>query len=958
MSSNKRENMASFGRILLLFVGILLLFLYLTASQTLTKLLNEQNRREILKIESSMDEVVSKTTLRPFLFNQIQQILKIYGDSDSNFSSISNFFKESQSIKKTLIQGYFYENFKLVKHLNSPAEDVDFFADIMEKMHLEGDQLKEAQREIHEKIMVRFGPGNRLELIKDTYNDLRVFKKLEKNNFYFWCDLPDKKSIFLVITEFPEFEERFQIFRKDGLFKNCGVGISGKNSCIPPENTMPDQLLAARLKTGLESSNHTFAFGKIWFFLEDESGAFWCKAIQDKNKDSETIVLTRILSIVSIVLCITSIALYLLAFLGIFPGKNFCEFMDSISIKYRIAGLFSMASFFPVLFTLLIGATTIGDRIEIIENQVTSASISNLNRLEKMVSKKLEASEKMCREIRETIKTVPATEKLFSAFLKKYNLPRQMSRLEVRDGGGEILFTTDDKEIHGVTQAMDVFSRIALKQHSPSRMGLKANMVTPAEIVSESILSTDEIGMATIMRQSGKQWLFRMGTFPTVWYWDVYPEISSGPAFIAVTAQVIAIYSKQIKEELTRVAKDKNNILLSTPMNSYYASFKLFPQIENMDNEKLISAAITSYRTGKVVKRNAVFEGKEYWLTVKPEKNISSHVFLNLVSKADRLKVLTQLKFRLAFGGIIALLVSLLGANLITRLIISPVNDLAMGIEAIRERNHDFRIPVRRDDEFGTLSNAFNTVIEDLKELEYGRVVQTSLLPSKIIAPEGYELACFRASATDLAGDYHDILPLNDGRTGIILGDVTGHGISAALAMAMAKATVDYMKLEGTLFPGPLMDQLNALFNRELKPRHKFMTLVTLVLEPESGKLEVDNAGQSYPYYYNYASKTAEEVKIPSMPLGATKKRRSKPEVKMMQPGDAVILYSDGIIECSDETEEMFGYDRFYETYVELLDKGLSAEKVLEQMIDALETFRKPGPYPDDVTLVILRRLK
>jgi sigma-B regulation protein RsbU (phosphoserine phosphatase) len=449
-----------------------------------------------------------------------------------------------------------------------------------------------------------------------------------------------------------------------------------------------------------------------------------------------------------------------------------------------------------------------------------------------------------------------------------------------------------------------------------------------------------------------------MGTFPTIWFWDVYPEIATGPAFMAVTGQMIAVYSQQLKEELAKSAENKNNILLATPMNNYYANFKLFPHIPGLNEQQLMNAAITSFRTGKVVKRNTSFAGKEYWLTVKPEKSISSHVFLNLVSKADRLKVLTQLKFRLAFGGIIALLVSLLGAILIARLVIYPVNDLAKGIEAIRERKHDFRIPIRREDEFGTLSKAFNTVIEDLKELEYGRVVQTSLLPSKIIAPDGYELACFRASATDLAGDYHDVLPLNDGRTGIILGDVTGHGISAALAMAMAKATVDYMQLDGSLFPSYLMDQLNALFNKELKPRHKFMTLVTLVLEPETGKLEVDNAGQSYPYYYNFASKVAEEVKIPSMPLGATKKRRSKPEVKMMQPGDAVILYSDGIIECSDLKEEMFGYDRFYETYVNLLNKGLSAAKVLEQMIEALEAFRKPGPYPDDVTLVILRRLQ
>jgi len=173
----------------------------------------------------------------------------------------------------------------------------------------------------------------------------------------------------------------------------------------------------------------------------------------------------------------------------------------------------------------------------------------------------------------------------------------------------------------------------------------------------------------------------------------------------------------------------------------------------------------------------------------------------------------------------------------------------------------------------------------------------------------------------------------------------------------MAKATVDYLDLEGRLFPSSLMDNLNALFNRELKPRHKFMTLVTLVLNPESGELITDNAGQSYPYYYVATSKSTEEIQIPSMPLGATKKRRAKPETRFMQSGDAVILYSDGIIECANESGDMFGYERLNQTFVELLEKQFSAQQILDEMMQKLDTFRKPGPYPDDVTLVLLKKL-
>ncbi|HMM60508.1 MAG TPA: hypothetical protein PKC25_10320, partial [Candidatus Rifleibacterium sp.] len=93
-----------------------------------------------------------------------------------------------------------------------------------------------------------------------------------------------------------------------------------------------------------------------------------------------------------------------------------------------------------------------------------------------------------------------------------------LARLEVRDGDGQTIFSTDDRQVHGVAEAMDILSRMIIKLHSPHRMSpAAATRVSPAEIVSESVMSTDEIGMATIMRLRGRQWHFHMGTFPTTW---------------------------------------------------------------------------------------------------------------------------------------------------------------------------------------------------------------------------------------------------------------------------------------------------------------------------------------------------------------------------------------------------------------------------------------------------------
>lgn len=957
MSGENLKRTASFGRLLMLFTAILLLFLALTSSQTLMKLKNDETKNFDLKLKSSLDQVIARTSEESFIHDRFNEIISVTNKKGIESPELSEELRKMETFYGTTLKCFFYKDLEFVKSGGESPDDLDFFSELMKKMHLKGENFKLAQRQVHQEIMKRFGPGHRLELLVNDKNELWRFKSLERDNYFFWSSYDNGIAVFLIATSFPEFVERFSIIKESLGLKNVGAGNPKQKKYSAPDISNTDQMRAARIKAGLTGKDTVAEFGKRWAFIEDEAGLFYCVASSGIESQANLIAIVHAIFILSSVLCIGFMILYILSFFNKNPGIGISDWLDSISIRYRILGLFSMASIFPVLFTTLIGATSISERIEIIENQVSSESISNLYRLEKMISEKLEQSEIMANQIRKLLTKEPANEEFFQKNLDHFGLPRFLSRLEVRDGDGNTLFSTDDREVHGVAEAMDMFSRVALKMHAPARMGKKANLVTPAEIVSESVLSTDELGMATILRQRARQWAFKMGTFPTIWYWDVFPELATGAAFMHYTAQIITIYQKQVHETLQQRIKEKDNILLSTQLNYHFNTFKIEPKIEGIKENQLLDAAIVSMRTGKVVFRDIEIAGIPFWLTIKPEKNISSHVFFNLISKPGKLAVLDPLKVQLATSGILALIVSLVGALLIIRLFISPIGGIAEGISAIRERKHEFRIPIRRKDEFGTLSTAFNTVIEELKELEYGRIVQTSLLPSKIPVPPGYDLACFRASATDLAGDYHDVLPLTDGRTAIILGDVTGHGISAALAMAMAKATVDYMSLEGESFPGPLMDKLNALFNKELKPRHKFMTLVTLVLDPETGVLEVDNAGQSYPYYFVAKKNSAEEIQIPSMPLGATKKRRAKPESVTMQSGDAVILYSDGIIECTSPEGEMFGYDRFMEVYVELLKQHPSADEVLNKMIERLDSFRKSGPLPDDITLVMLRKL-
>ncbi|OGK06176.1 MAG: hypothetical protein A2W80_13850 [Candidatus Riflebacteria bacterium GWC2_50_8] len=945
----------SFGRLTTIFVGIMLLFLALTAAQTQQKLSLEFDRKVISQLEASLDQSITRTSDESFAYNRFQELVATARDHGINSLQLQQTVLSCVEHYKLPVKLFFYQNQRLVRSFFATQEDLLLFTPLLQGMAAEGDEFIEAQRSLHKLLLDYFGPGNRLELVKIAKNLIRRYRVKDSDQFYFWNDMEDGLGVFFIATQPNTFIERFKSIFPDSC--EFGAGDPKSKEWVPPCGLSPDQTAAAYLKAKLTGQNHTIASDHLWYFVSDETGVVWCHAEKLDISEAKRPEWANSVFLISAALCLAALLIYLCALAGVAPGTTVCIWLDSLSIKYRVLGLFSMASIFPIIFTFLIGSASLADRVEVIENGIITESIAAIEPLEKMFNIRLAQSEQLCNDLRQALLSEPGSEELFMRFLNKYSIPRSLSRLEVRDSNGETLFTTDDRQVHGVVEAMDIFSKIALKLHVPSRMGSAINRISPAEIVSESVLSTDEIGMATVMRQRGRQWVFRMGTFPTTWFWDVYPEIATGPAFMAVTTQVQIVYSDQVRAELNKIASLSDSIRMATEMNYDYCDFTIQPARSDVDTKQLLSAALTSLRSGRVVNRVTYIDDRPFWLIVKPEKNIKTHVFFHLISQQERLNSLNPLKWQLAASGLMALIVSLLGAMLVTRLVILPIQDLGAGITAIRNRSHDFRTPVRRDDEFGALAHAFNKVIGELKELEYGKIVQESLLPRCPIIPDGYDIAFFNTSATDLAGDYHDTIQLDDGRLAIILGDVTGHGISAALAMAMAKATVNHTGKDGKKYPQVLMDSLNALFSKELKPRHKFMTLVTIVIDPVSGRLEVDNAGQSYPRFFAAEQKCSTDIAIPSMPLGAMKKRRPKIEIRQMNSNDAVILYTDGIIECSDRSGEMFGYDRFNSLFDSLMNQGYTADSALKEMMRQLDEFRIPGAYPDDVTLVLIRKL-
>jgi hypothetical protein len=245
------------------------------------------------------------------------------------------------------------------------------------------------------------------------------------------------------------------------------------------------------------------------------------------------------------------------------------------------------------------------------------------------------------------------------------------------------------------------------------------------------------------------------------------------------------------------------------------------------------------------------------------------------------------------------------------------------------------------------LELADRVVVRD--ELEVARELQRELLPEDEPDVEGYSFAFSYRTANTIGGDYYDFLPLDDGRLAIVVGDASGHGIAAGLLMAIANSA---LKLGFDLDTDPVA--VTELVNRALcrtGGRRAFMTVFCGVLDPATGGLDFVCAGHPFPFVRR-ADGRIEELGVGGLPLGMVFDRVFETHRTVIEPGDTLLLYTDGIVETLDGAGDSFGFERLREG----LASGGSSQVVHDRVLHELDTFRGEEPVYDDRSLVVMNR--
>ena len=351
------------------------------------------------------------------------------------------------------------------------------------------------------------------------------------------------------------------------------------------------------------------------------------------------------------------------------------------------------------------------------------------------------------------------------------------------------------------------------------------------------------------------------------------------------------------------------------------------------------------------------------FMQLKPENFGSGGIF----------SIAGVLLFTAIFWLIITAPIGAVFGALTTRPLIKRLQRLVKATGQVAEGDYSQRVQISKKDEIGQLESQFNSMAQQLvesieqqkalveqqtrveertrieQELRTAQFIQRSLLPKDVPPLPGWQLMPAYRPAREVGGDFYDFLPFEDGRLGIVIGDATDKGVSAALLMATT-CTMLRTAAQGSASPGEILARVNDLLNPTI-PTGMFVTCFYAILNPANGCVQYANAGHDLPFWRH--SNGVSELRATGMPLGMMPGSRYDEHEATVGPGDSLLFYSDGLVEAHNAERDMFGFPRL----MSLMKDHAGDTTLIDFLLCELTTFTGDSvEQEDDVTLMAIHR--
>ena len=298
--------------------------------------------------------------------------------------------------------------------------------------------------------------------------------------------------------------------------------------------------------------------------------------------------------------------------------------------------------------------------------------------------------------------------------------------------------------------------------------------------------------------------------------------------------------------------------------------------------------------------------------------------------------------------------------------IIEPINDMMVLVRRVHKGHFKHKVQVVSNDELGVLADGLNEMTEGLIErdrirhsLYLAQEVQQTLLPQQNPEVEGLDIAATIVYCDETGGDYYDFPDTPETHPGsfsVVVGDVSGHGISSALLMATGRG---FLRQRCAL-PGNLADMVsdvNRQLTHDIDETGGFMTLFYLMIDPAKRHLCWVRAGHEPAIFYDPRTDTFEKLRGVGMALGVNADSRYREYRKTdLKKGQIIVMGSDGLWEARNPKGEMFGKDPIFQ--IVRSNSEATSRKILRSCFNALNGFLDDRPLEDDVTLVVIKITK
>jgi serine phosphatase RsbU (regulator of sigma subunit)/anti-sigma regulatory factor (Ser/Thr protein kinase) len=310
----------------------------------------------------------------------------------------------------------------------------------------------------------------------------------------------------------------------------------------------------------------------------------------------------------------------------------------------------------------------------------------------------------------------------------------------------------------------------------------------------------------------------------------------------------------------------------------------------------------------------------------------------------------------IAFVGLLAIFL----VTLSIRKMFGPLKQLTELTHRVAEGNLDASIAVESKDEIGTLARSFNLMLRSLKqnlrisqEFDIARRMQAEMLPK--VAPQisGLRIETCSLPATEVGGDFYDFLPLDGNRLGIVIGDVSGKGVSGAMVMTGALSAIRFAAEERQT-SNAILERSNRRLVNDIQV-NMFVAVFCGIFDLDKNVLYYSNAGQTMPLLYRNGrvSFLPQSEKGDRFPLGIRTHVKFEQMQIALQPGDLLVFYTDGIVDMVNGTTEPFGFERFQASIKNHANASLT--ELPQRLVADAESYTGGREHIDDLTLMVVK---